>query len=51
MGVVIHPELLNEILRPMVNNLAQLDLTVLSSGKKTAISWDKKYYYLPFSSM
>ena len=34
MGVVIHPELYFEILRPMMKKLAQSDLPYLSYGKK-----------------
>ena len=34
MGVVIHPELYFEILRPMVKELAQSDLPCLSYGEK-----------------
>ena len=35
LGVAIHPEKQNEILRPMVKELAQLDLPFLSYGQKT----------------
>ena len=34
-GVAIHPEKQNEILRPMVKDLSQLDLPFLSYGQKT----------------
>ena len=36
MGVVIHPEMQNKILRPMVKELAQLDLPFFSIGQITA---------------
>ena len=36
LGVVIDPEMQSKILRPMVKELAQLDLPFLSYGKKTA---------------
>ena len=34
-GVFIHPEMQNKIVRPMVKDLAQLDLPFLSYGQKT----------------
>ena len=34
-GVVIHPEMPNKILRPMVKELVQLDLPFLSCGQIT----------------
>ena len=41
LGFFIHPQMHNEILRPMVKELAQLDLPFLSYGQKTVI-------FLPF---
>ena len=35
LGVFIHPQMHNEILRPMVKELAQLDLPFLSYGQIT----------------
>ena len=41
MGVAIHPEKQNDILRPVVEELVQLDLPFLSYGQITI-----KFYYL-----
>ena len=50
MGVVIHPELYFEILRPMVKKLAQSDLPFLRYGQKIAnlkdqIYLDKSFFF------